>query len=101
MNDCRDYIPKLCQKELINAIEEFIEHKLGDRIRNKGFTIDELVDSDPNEEERKSLINRKKLFEETLKTMNKIMDSIDFKVLTKIKSYILKALLNIALMKLQ
>ena len=79
-NNCRDYIPKLCQKEMITAIEEFIEEKLCYQIQNLKLEKKNLVDSDPKEEERKTLALRKALLEETLEAMDDVLGSTDFKV---------------------
>ena len=58
---------------MITAIEDFVGETLRNFIQNKSLTMDELVDRDPNEEERKNLIKRQHLYEEALKAMDDVM----------------------------
>ena len=69
----RDSLPKLCQKELIDSTEQFIAVKLRGRLESKDLTLEDLVDVDPMEEERKELLALKSQYEEALKTMNELL----------------------------
>ena len=62
----RDQIPKMCTKEMVDSTNEFISVQLLDRVRQSMASIDDIVGGDPEEEIRKDLSDKSKLYSEAI-----------------------------------
>ena len=67
----------MCQKELIDSTKEFIAVKLRGRLERKDLKLEDLVDFDPMEKERKELLALQLQYEEALKTMKELLISFN------------------------
>ena len=56
----------MCTKEMVDSTNEFIAVQLLDRVRQSMASVDDIVGGDPEEEIRKDLSDKSKLYSEAI-----------------------------------